>query len=229
MNPSLPERFRQAWQRNDYHRPASTEPAFDPTSWSGALILMCGVGALLWIVEAVNAANSYSLDRFGLRPRLVAGLWGILTQPFLHASYAHLMSNTVPVVLIGWVLMLSGPRTWLTVTAIVVVLGDGLTWLVAPAGLIVGASGMVFGWLGYLIARAYFSRRLRWIIVAVLVLFFFGTLLGNLLPTFHSRVSWQSHVCGFVAGVAAGAILHPRRHRRARGPGPARPVGPPVS
>jgi membrane associated rhomboid family serine protease len=226
VTPSLSDRFKQAWQNNEYKKTETTEPAFDPTSWSGALVLMCGVGALLWIVEIVNAANDYSLNRFGLRPRQADGLWGILTQPFLHANASHLLSNTVPVVLIGWVLMLSGVRTWLTVTAIVVVLGDALTWLVAPAGLVVGASAMVFGWLGYLIARAYFSRKLRWIIVAVLVLFFFGTLLGNLLPTFHSNVSWQSHVCGFVAGIAAGAALHPRRPR---GPKRARPESTPVS
>ncbi|MEO8889231.1 MAG: rhomboid family intramembrane serine protease [Jatrophihabitantaceae bacterium] len=226
MTPSLSDRFKQAWQKNDYKPAAGTEPAFDPRSWSGALIIMCGFGALLWIVEIVNAANHYSLDRFGLRPRQVGGLWGIFTQPFLHASYGHLASNTVLVVLIGWVLMLSGIRTWLSVTAIIVVLGGVLTWLVAPSGLIVGASAMVFGWLGYLIARAYFSRKLRWIIVAVLVLFFFGALLQNLLPTFHSDASWQSHLCGFLAGIAAGAVLHPRRPRR---PERARSKGTPVS
>jgi membrane associated rhomboid family serine protease len=96
--------------------------------------------------------------------------------------------------------------------------------LVAPSGLIVGASGLVFGWLGYLIARAYFSRKLRWIFVAVVVLVFFGTLLNGLLPSFNSNVSWQAHVCGFAAGIAAGAVLHPRRPvpvKRAYGQPPA--------
>jgi membrane associated rhomboid family serine protease len=197
-----------------------TEPPFTASSWSGALILMVAFAAVLWIVEAVNAANDYSLDRFGLRPRRVDGLWGVLTQPFLHGSFHHLFSNTAPVIMIGWVLMLSGLRTWLTVSGIVLVLGGLVTWLVAPAGIIVGASGLVFGWLGYLLARAYFSRKLRWIIVAVLVLFFFGTFLSNLLPSFDSQVSWQSHVCGFGAGIVAGAVLHPRRTRP-----PKRPPG----
>ncbi|PZS17506.1 MAG: rhomboid family intramembrane serine protease [Pseudonocardiales bacterium] len=172
---------------------------------------MLSVAAVLWAIQIVNAANDYSLDRFGLRPRRIDGLWGIGTEPFLHASYGHLLSNTAPLVAVGWVLMLSGVRTWLTVTALVVVLGGLATWLVAPAGVIVGASGLVFGWLGYLIARAYFSRKLRWIVVAALVLFFFGTLLNGLLPSFHSHVSWQAHVCGFAAGILAGAALHPRR------------------
>jgi membrane associated rhomboid family serine protease len=187
---------------------------------------MVSVAAALWIVEAVNAANNYSLDRFGLRPRRIDGLWGVLTEPFLHASYHHLFSNTVPLIMVGWVLLLSGLRTWLTVTAIVVVLGGLATWLVAPSGIIVGASALVFGWLGYLLARAYFSRKLRWIVVAVLVLFFFGTLLSNLLPSFDAQVSWQSHVCGFAAGILAGAVLHPRR---ARMPGQPPGTAPAVS
>jgi membrane associated rhomboid family serine protease len=192
-------------------RPARTEPPSQPNSWTVSLIIMVGIAAVLWVIQIVNAANNYSLDRFGLRPRRVDGLWGVVTEPFLHASYGHLFSNTIPLIGIGWVLMLSGIRAWLTVSGLVVILGGLATWLVAPSGLIVGASALVFGWLGYLIARAYFSRKLRWIFVAVVVLVFFGTLLGGLLPSFNSNVSWQAHVCGFAAGVAAGAALHPRR------------------
>jgi membrane associated rhomboid family serine protease len=180
-------------------------------SWSGAMIVMIAVGAVFWVVQFLNAADEYRLDRFGVRPREVDGLWGVVTMPFLHASYDHLLSNTVPLVLIGWVLLLSGIRVWATVTAIVVLGGGALTWLVGPANtLIVGASAMIFGWLGYLLARAYFSRRLKWIIVAILVLVFFGTLLIGLFPTLHSGISWQAHVCGFAAGIGAGAVLHPR-------------------
>lgn len=190
---------------------ARREPPLDPQSWSGALITMAGVAALLWIVQFVNAADDYKLDRFGVRPREVDGLWGLVTMPFLHAGFGHMLSNTIPVILIGWVLLLSGVRTWLTVTALVVVGGGFLTWLFGPADtVVVGASALVFGWLGYLLARAYFSRRLKWIIVAVLVLVFFGTLLFGLFPSLNSDVSWQAHVCGFAAGIGTGALLHPR-------------------
>lgn len=187
------------------------EPPLDPRSWSGALIIMAALGALLWIIQVINASDDYELDRFGVKPRQVDGLWGVLTMPFLHSSYAHLLSNTVPVVLVGWVLLLSGVRVWAIVTGLVVVAGGLLTWLVGPSHtIIVGASGMVFGWLGYLLARAYFSRKLRWIVVAVLVLVFFGTLLFGLFPHINSDTSWQAHVCGLAAGVGAGALLHPR-------------------
>jgi membrane associated rhomboid family serine protease len=200
-------------------KPARTEPPFRPNSWTVSLIIMVSVAALLWVIQIVNAANNYTLDhRFALRPRRLDGLWGVVTEPFLHASYGHMLSNTIPLIGIGWLLMLSGLRMWLTVSALVLVVGGLATWLVAPSGFIVGASGLVFGWLGYLIARAYFSRKLRWIFVAVVVLVFFGTLLNGLLPSFNSNVSWQAHVCGFAAGIAAGAVLHPRRSGRPRRP-----------
>lgn len=191
--------------------PSRTEPPLDPSSWSGALVLMLGFAAVLWIVEIINAQDGYGLDRFGIVPRTVHGLWGVLTMPFLHASVGHMASNTVPVVLIGWVVMLSGLRTWLIVTAGVVVLGGLLTWAIAPSNtVVVGASGLVFGWLAYLLARAVFSRKLRWILVAVAVLFFFGTLLFSLFPSLNSNVSWQAHVAGFAAGIAVAFVLHPR-------------------
>jgi membrane associated rhomboid family serine protease len=203
----------------------TSEPPFNPSSWGGALAIMAGVGALLWVITIINAQEDYRLDRFGLKPRELDGLWGILTQPFLHGSYQHLASNTFPLLGVGWVLLLSGLRVFLFVTAVVVVVGGLLTWLVAPSGVVVGASAMIFGWLGYLLARAYFSRRLKWIVTAVLLVVFFGTLLGNLLPSLDSQVSWQSHLCGFAVGVGVGWLLHPRRGSRPR----QRRIGPTVS
>ncbi|MEP6599603.1 MAG: rhomboid family intramembrane serine protease [Actinomycetota bacterium] len=192
------------------------EPPFDPTSWTGALTIMAGLAGLLYVVEAFDAAGGHRLDRFGLRPRMVDGLEGIVTAPFLHAGWWHLISNTGPFVLLGWVLLLSGLRTFLTVTALVALIGGAATWALAPAGLIVGVSGVIFGWLGYLIARAFFARRVLWIVAAVLVAFFFSGLFAGLLPTLNSNVSWQGHVFGFAAGVFAGWLLHPRAPRRVR-------------
>lgn len=199
--------------------------SLDPTSWHGALVVMLAATAVLWIVQIANAANDYSFDRtVGLRPRQVDGLWGIVTEPFLHTSYGHLFSNTAPFVLVGWVLMLSGLRAWLTVTGIVIVAGGALTWLIAPSGIVVGASGLVFGWLGYLLARAYFSRRFTWIVTAIAVLFFFGTFLAHLIPSFDSSSSWEANVAGFAAGILAGAVLHPRQPRSTKEPREQRPA-----
>ena len=209
-NRPFPPSFKLPFGRGKDQQ-ATSEPPFDPTSWSGALVVMCVVVAGLWGIQIANASDDYGFNRFGLQPRTVSGLWGVLAQPLLHQSYGHLLSNTVPLLAIGWTLLLSGVRVWLFVTAAVIVLGGFATWLVAPSDtVIVGASGLVFGWLGYLLARAYFTRRFKWILTAVALLVFFGTLLGSLLPTVDTHVSWQSHLCGFLAGVFVGWLLHPR-------------------
>ena len=222
--PGFAERAKEALTK--LRRPpapatSATEPRFDPTSWSGALVVMAIFGAVLWIVQIVNAADHQHLNRFGLKPRSVDGLWGILTQPFLHQGYSGLLSDTVAAVAIGWVLLLSGVRVWLFVTAAVVILGGAATWLVAPGvghsgRAIVGSSGLAFGWMGYLIARAYFSRKIKWILTAVALLVFFGTLLGSLVPSGNSHGSWQSRACGFAVGVFIGWLLHPRGRRNNR-------------
>jgi membrane associated rhomboid family serine protease len=209
--------FKNPFARKDAAASSRTEPPFDPTSWTGALIVMAVFGAILWVVQIVNANEDYGLNRFGVRPRAVDGLWGILTQPFLHQSYGHLLSNTFPLLAIGWALLLSGVRVFAFVTVVVIVLGDFLTWLVAPSNqIIVGASGLIFGWMGYLLARAFFTRRIKWIFTAVALLVFFGTLLGSLLPSVDARVSWQSHVTGFVVGGFVGWLLHPRNQSGTR-------------
>jgi len=162
----------------------------------------------MWVVQIVNDARHYSLNRFGMLPRHTDGLWGIATQPFLHDSYAQTLRDSVILVAVSWVVMLSGARNWAIVSVIVLVVGGGLTWLIAPADVILGSSGLVLGWLGYLIARAVFSRKLRWILVAVGVLCFFGTLFASLVPSVDKHTPWQAQVCGFAAGVVAGAVLH---------------------
>lgn len=179
----------------------------DPRTWVGALVWMVALAGVLWLVQAVNSVHR--LTEFGLVPRSAEGLRGVLFQPFLHASNEHLASNTLPLVVIGWVVLLAGVRTWWLVTAIVVVGGGLLTWTIAPSGqVIVGASGVVFGWLGFLLARGAFSRDGRSVALSVIMLAVFGSLLFGLLPTVSAGVSWQAHLSGFVAGIVAAALLH---------------------
>lgn len=212
---ALWQQFRDLYRANT-EADRAAEPRFRSSSWGGALIVMLALAAVLWIVQIVNYYDDQQLDRFGLQPRETDGLWGVVTMPFLHADNGHLASNTIPFILIGWVVVLSGLRNFGIVSAGVIVLGGLLTWLVAPSGVIVGASALVFGWLAYLLARAWFARKFTWILTAIAVLFFFGTLLSGLVPDFNSRVSWQAHVCGFAAGVVVAALLHSQRRMLGR-------------
>lgn len=181
-------------------------------------MLMVGLLGVLWAVEAIHLAMDNRLLKFGLRPRQLGGLDGVVFSPFLHAGVGHLLGNSLPFVLLGWLVLIAGVRQWAVATAIIVLLGGLGTWLVAPSGLIVGASGVVMGWLGYLLGRAYFARSLIAIAAAIVTVLFFGSLLWGLLPTVRHGVSWQGHLCGFVAGVAAAWFLHARGDAAPDGP-----------
>jgi membrane associated rhomboid family serine protease len=210
---------------------ADDRRSFDPTGWVGGLIVMGVICAALWVVQIVNSAAGLDLAQYGLRPRDVSGLKGVVTGPFLHRGFGRLFANSVPFILLGWVVLRGGVRSFLAATAIIVLGGGLIAWLVAPSvapgHAIVGSSTLIIGWLGYVLGRAYFSRKVRWIIVAVLVVFFFGTLLGSLLPSVGSSVPWEAEVASFVAGVLASWLLHPRSKRgrlprpRVTSPGPA--------
>ena len=157
-----------------------------------------------------------------MHPRSLRGLEGIVTMPLLHSAL-HLLADTFPFIIIGWMALVGGGRQFLLATAWWwSAAGSRRGWSARPR-MIVGASALVFGWLAYLLARAYFARRIVWILGAAFAIFFFGGLFGGLVPTVHSDVAWQANVCGFVAGVGAAWWLHPRKGSTRAAP-PERPV-----
>jgi membrane associated rhomboid family serine protease len=170
--------------------------------------------AIMWAVELVNALDSYRLDSDGIVPRSFAHLDGILFAPFLHASFSHLLGNTIPLVILGFAIALAGPGRLLLVTLIVALVSGAGTWLIAPAhSVTVGASGVVFGYATYLISRGAFNRQVGQILLGAIVLLLFGgALLSDLIP--HTGISWQAHLFGGVGGVlAAAALTRPTRER----------------
>ena len=168
-----------------------------------ALLILFGLVALMWIVEVVDVAVDHRLDRYGIEPRDVDGLDGVVAAPFLHVGFGHLLANTVPFVTMGVVIALEGPRRLVLVTVIVALISGLGTWLVASPGTIhVGASGIVFGYATYLIARGVFNRSgAELAIGAAVVLVWGGALLGGLEP--HRGISWQGHLFGAIGGVVA--------------------------
>src|SRR5436309_529530 len=139
--------------------PARPNPTSKRQQQRQGIQLLLGVVLLMWIVEVVNTLDSNALDADGLYARNVGRLWGILTAPFLHASFQHLIDNTIPFVFMGLIIALKGASRLALVTGIVIVIGGLGTWLIAPAGTVtVGASGLVFGYAAYLFARGFFNR-----------------------------------------------------------------------
>ncbi len=168
------------------------------------------VGAMvvvMWAVEVINAVDHYSLDRFGIRPRQGDGLDGIVFSPFLHASWGHLIGNTIPFVVLGGVIALSGLARVAAVTVMVAAIGGAGVWLFAPSNsLHIGASGVVFGYAGYLVARGLFTRSVLHLGVGAVVAVVWGTtLLSGLVP--HDGISWQGHLFGGLGGIFAARVL----------------------
>jgi membrane associated rhomboid family serine protease len=168
---------------------------------------------LMWLSEIVDTALHGRLDQYGIVARDPGGLVGILASPFLHLGFGHLISNTVALVPLGALIAMSGAKRLFAVTAIVITVGGLGTWLIAPPHTItIGASGVVFGYALYLIARGIFNRRLGQVAVGVLVILVWGGMLfTSLLP--EDGISWQAHLCGGLAGILAAWILSNNRSK----------------
>jgi membrane associated rhomboid family serine protease len=196
-----------------------TRPNAKSVARQEGFALLGAMVALMWVIELINSVDSYKLDQDGLYPHNVDRIWGIFTTPFLHASWSHLIGNTIPFVFMGALIALEGARRLAAVTLIVIVLGGLGTWLVSPAGVpVVGASGVVFGYATYLLTRGFFNHSLTQILAGVVVVAVFGTaLLASLVP--HGNVSWQGHLCGGIAGVIAAWLLSRDRSEVPASPG----------
>jgi membrane associated rhomboid family serine protease len=175
--------------------------------------LVVGMAAVMWVVEVVDTIDKHRLDSWGIEPRDVEGLRGVVAAPFLHAGFDHLISNTIPFVVLGLLIALSGIARVALVTAIVALVGGLGTWVFAPENTIhIGASGVVFGYASYLISRGVFNKSLMELAIGALVLAVWGgALLTSLVP--QEGVSWQGHLFGAIGGVIAARVLAPREER----------------
>ena len=163
--------------------------------------------AIMWAVEVIDIPLRGRLDRFGVYPRQLSGLPGIAFAPFLHAGFGHLIANTLPFLVLGVVVAYAGLRQFVLVTVIVMA-GSGLgMWLFGASNSVqIGASGLVFGYLTYLLTRGFIAQKLSWILGAVLIGLFYGSLLWGLIP--RHGVSFSGHLFGALSGVAAAWLLH---------------------
>ncbi|MDQ1623515.1 MAG: hypothetical protein QOH19_1933 [Actinomycetota bacterium] len=167
---------------------------------------------LLYLIEIINTVLLHSLNRtFGLRPRSLDGFLDILTFPLLHANLAHLLSNTLPLIIFGFLVFLSGVRVFVTALASSW-LGSGVVvWLIGGFNVTVGASGLVFGLFAFLLVRGFFNRNWWQILLSAVLFMAYGGILFGVLPTVASFVSWQAHLGGALGGVAAALLLGTRR------------------
>ena len=167
---------------------------------------------LLWVVQVVNWITGYGFNAaFGLIPRHVSGLDGVIAMPLLHGSFAHLLTNTPPLLVMGGLLVATATRALLAVNAAVIGLGGGLVWLFGSSAIHIGASGLVFGWFGFLVARGFVDRSPVTLGAALLVGFLYGSILWGVLPG-QPGVSWEAHLFGAIVGAAAAFLVRTHIH-----------------
>jgi membrane associated rhomboid family serine protease len=180
--------------------------------WAALIMLVMLAG--MWILELLDQLSGNQLDQLGIHAREIDGMPEILTAPFLHAGWDHLMSNSLPFAVLGFLVLLSGLARWVVSSLIIIVISGMTAWLLTPVHtIILGASGLIFGWLTYLLARGLWSRRPAQVVIALLVLLVYGGLIWGLFPG-NAGVSWQAHLGGAVGGVLAAWLLHRRASRQ---------------
>ncbi|MHA7277279.1 rhomboid family intramembrane serine protease [Arthrobacter sp. Hz1] len=174
------------------------------------LLLVGAFTALLWAIHLVNLLTGARLIGWlGIDPRELSGLDGVVFAPLLHAGFGHLLSNTLPLLVLGFLTFLEGTRRFAVAVA-ASWLASGIGVWIFGGGLTIGASGLVFGLFAYLIVRGFYNRSFRQILLAGVLFLMYGSILWGILPSVGSNVSWQAHLFGALGGVLAALILRRR-------------------
>lgn len=176
------------------------------------LAILAGFVGVLWAIQVVNWTTGYRLNpAFGLIPRHLSGLDGIAGMPLLHGSFAHLISNTPPILVMGALLAATATRALLAVNAVIVGLGGLLVWVIGSASIHIGASGLIFGWFGFLVVRGLVDRSPLTLLASLVVGVLYGAMIWGVLPG-QPGISWEAHLCGALAGAAAAILIKTQVH-----------------
>ncbi len=186
---------------------SKTEKTWAERSKKRAVGLLAFVGVLWLILLADTLTPGLAFANFGIMPRDPNALSGVLFAPFLHGDFGHLLGNSFPLIVLGWLMLARGAREFIVGTAAVVFLGGMGVWLLGrPNTVHIGASLIVFGWLGYLMSAGWHDRKAKSFLVALVVtIVYAGPVLS--LVTFNTAISWEAHLYGFLAGAMAARAL----------------------
>jgi membrane associated rhomboid family serine protease len=177
-----------------------------------AFVTMCALIPVLYLIELLDGATHHHLDAWGgIKPHDVSGLDGIVFAPFLHANFTHLYSNSVPLIITGTFVLARGMKRFLLITGLIALVSGLGAWLIGSSGtVIIGASGIIFGYLGYLLVRGIIERSGWGIAVGLLIGLLYGTQIAGVLPT-DERISWQAHLFGLLGGIVAAVLFRRKR------------------
>lgn len=193
------------------HPPRPTQHPGQVSPATGLLkenvLFLLGLAGMMWGLEVINYFLFGYLDNFGIRPRNLFGLPGIVTAPFVHLNFRHLFSNTFPFLILGFLVLLAGRKVFVQVSVFVILTGGFALWLFGPTGTNhIGSSLLIFGYLGFLLARGIFEKSGFWLAISFTILILYGGMLFGVLPG-QPGISWQGHLLGFMSGILAARIL----------------------
>jgi membrane associated rhomboid family serine protease len=173
--------------------------------------ILATVVSIFWVVFILNeVVFGRSLNAFGILPHHLVGLRGILFAPFLHGNFYHIAANTVPFVVLGWLVMLRNTKDFYFVSFLSALVGGLGTWLFGRDSIHIGASGVIFGYFGYLLFRGYFEKSFVAIAISIAIAIGYGGMIWGVLPT-RSYISWEGHLFGFIGGIIAAKLLSPSK------------------
>ncbi len=165
---------------------------------------------VIWLAAGLNHVLVYEFNYHGILAMQVSSLPGILFWPFLHGGFFHLAMNTTPLFFLGFLVGLRGPKLFVALSLFIVLLSGLAVWLFGRPAYHIGASGLVFGYFGFLLAVAWYERQVAPVLIAAIVLFFYGGLLWGILPR-DEFVSFEGHLFGMLAGILAANLFTRRR------------------
>jgi len=162
--------------------------------------LLIGILLVFWIIGVINFLLQNQLLQFGIIPRIIIGLRGIICAPFLHHGFSHLALNSLPFLVLGGLVLLRGSLYFIIISLLIILLSGIGVWLFGRSACHVGASGLIFGYFGLLLAAGWYEKKFSSLFIAIGVLFLYGGLIWGILPL-RTYISWEGHLFGFVSGI----------------------------
>ncbi len=173
--------------------------------FTSSFVLIAGFIAILWVVEVINMLTGHHLNTYGILPRTLSGLIGIPTALFLHGGIFHLLLNTIPLAILGSLVVIHGRVVFWETTVLITLAGGGGVWLIGRPAYHIGASGLIFGYFGFLVSRGFVKKSIGSLFISMATIFIYGGLLWGVLPV-SGHVSWEGHLCGLLAGILAARL-----------------------
>jgi membrane associated rhomboid family serine protease len=164
--------------------------------------------SIFWVVEIADQLIFHgSLDNYGIQPHSIIGLRGIVFAPFLHGGFPHLIANTIPFITLGWLTMIQETSDFYIASIMSAIFGGLGVWLFgSPQSVHIGASILIYGYLGFLLLRGYFQKNFPSIALSIFVAIAYGGFIGGVFPS-QMGISWQGHLFGFIGGAIAAKMV----------------------